>query len=214
LQQVFKLPDTGLDANMGIWHDLLVVETLSVVIQLLSDEGALEKFHNGKLNASGSISFSKKTFPVLGPLYGFLSNQFVHIGPAHATVESISAYKDGEEPIEFIISNMRGVTLLTYMVTEVVFFEDVAAPKYWQRIGKFEYKTSVTEETRHWQASVLGVNLDDKGKNGVRVNKSSQKEKGVRVIKRMPSNSLLDFILLPDETWASERAWERRAAET
>jgi hypothetical protein len=137
------------------------VENLAVIVHLAGDDKALEEFHNGKLQSSKSITYAKKTFNVLGPLYGLLSNQFVHIGPECAQLRFTECYNQGDDDIDFINSNLRAVTLLAYIVAELVFYEQVDVPKYWKCIGEGEYQTNPSEETRRWQAELLGVSLED-----------------------------------------------------
>ncbi|GEO40901.1 hypothetical protein SAE02_50490 [Skermanella aerolata] len=153
-------------ARYGYWREYgniarSIVENLAVIVHLVGNDNALEEFHKEKLQSSKSITYARKRFSVLGPLYGLLSNQFVHIGPECAELRFTECYNQGDDDIDFIDSNLRAVTLLSYIVAELVFFEQVDVPKYWECIGEGEYKTNPSEEAHRWQADLLGVSLED-----------------------------------------------------
>ena len=97
------------------------VENVAVIVHLAGNDHALEEFHNGKFQSQKSITYAKKTFNVLGQLYELLSNQFVHIGPECAQLRFTECYNQGDDDIGFINSNLYAVTLLAYIVAELVF---------------------------------------------------------------------------------------------
>ncbi|MGA1859282.1 hypothetical protein VH569_25110 [Azospirillum sp. 11R-A] len=136
-----------------------IVEALSVIIQLIGDDEALGKFHNGKLKSPDSVSYAKKKFEVLGPLYGHLSKYFVHIGPAHAQERIAKCYLDGDEDIKFIVENLRATTFLVYIVCELVFFDEIKSPRFWEKISELEYKSKECENSRIWKEKILGINI-------------------------------------------------------
>ncbi len=138
-----------------------VVETLSVIVHLIGDDDAIENFHQGDLKSTKSVTYATKKFGVLGPLWGFLSNQFVHIGPSSAHARFTECYNKEDDDIDFIINNMRALTVLYYIVAELVFFEQFDEPRYWERIGDREYRTNPSDEARKWQAEILGIKIED-----------------------------------------------------
>lgn len=111
------------------------VETIATVIVLAIRPNALEDFHLGKLPSNKCVGWAKKVVAPLGLYYGMLSDQFVHIGPSHATFEPVALYTRAEESLLFIRSSMRGDVWLLYLAAELVFHDEILQPRYWKRVG-------------------------------------------------------------------------------
>jgi hypothetical protein len=124
-----------------------LIEALTTILHIQMEPEGLDQFLSGKLNSAKTISSGKKVLPPIGWLYGLLSNEFVHIGPNHAKFEPVFEYKEGEEPLQFICAVMRGNAWLIYVTAELVFHDEISAPRYWRSHGngKFEYAPSDTE---------------------------------------------------------------------
>jgi hypothetical protein len=138
-----------------------IVEVLSTVIHIATEEGALAKFHEDKLQSTKSISVAKRAFPPFGPLYGMLSNHFVHINKSHGMFEPTVKFTEREEPFQFIISTMRAHVWLIYVVAELAFHEDLEERRYWKSVSANELHYDPSDEERVWQAKFLGVNEKD-----------------------------------------------------
>jgi hypothetical protein len=138
-----------------------IVEALSTVIHIATEEGALARFHEDKLQSTKSISLARRAFPPFGPLYGMLSNYFVHINKSHGMFEPTIKFTKREEPFQFIISTMRVHVWLIYVVAELAFHEDLEEPRYWKYVSANELRYDPSDEEKAWQAKFLGVDEKD-----------------------------------------------------
>lgn len=126
-----------------------VIETICTVLHIAVEEGALERFHNGTLQSTKSVSVAKKVIEPLGPMYGILSKLFVHINRAHAAFEPTIKYTKEDEALAFILASLRSNAWLIFVVAELVFHQDVREPRYWKARGNgFLYNPTVDE--RGW----------------------------------------------------------------
>ena len=118
-----------------------------MALRLCTEHGALRKLYKGKLKSTDSVSVAKRAFPPLGPLYGLLSNHFVHIGAGHAHFEPTIEYTPDDPALPFIIANMRATALLIYVIAELVLYKNVGTPRYWMQTGEngFSYSPSASE---------------------------------------------------------------------
>jgi len=125
-----------------------IVEVLASVIVIVTDGTALEKFHAGKLPSTKCIGQAKKSLPLIGPLWGFLSNEFVHVGSLHATLELPAPYTTADERLEFLSNSILLNSWLIYVVTELVFHDEVWCV-YWKS-DEQGVTFSPTDEGNEW----------------------------------------------------------------
>jgi hypothetical protein len=116
----------------------MVVETVAtvLVIALASRPEALEQFHSGKLKSTKCVTWASEALPILGPLWGMLSNEFVHIGLGHSTLEMPTKYSFNDEALGFITNSMMSTIWLLYVVTELVYSDEITDLLYWKRSGE------------------------------------------------------------------------------
>ena len=113
----------------------LVVETIAVVLDIATVADSLEKFHKGKLKSTKSMQSAKKCLPMLGEIYGLLSNDFVHIGRGHATLEGPSLYNPGDQALRFVTMTSRALVVFIDVVADLIFGSDAGRPIYWKPEG-------------------------------------------------------------------------------
>jgi hypothetical protein len=131
-----------------------LIETIATVIAIAIQPRALEEFHAGKLKSTKCVGWAKGVIAPLGMYYGMLSDQFVHIGPAHAAFEPVAPYMPADEALKFIASSMRGNVWLLYLAAELVFHDELECTRYWKPAGEgVTYDPSSTE--RQWMAGFL-----------------------------------------------------------
>ena len=114
------------------------------------EKGALERFLEGKLDSTKTVTHAKRVLPPIGYLYGMLSNEFVHIGPNHAKLEPVVVYEANEEPLEFIGSILRATAWLIYVIAEIVFHDEISEPRYWRSHGNGHYEYAPSEMEFAW----------------------------------------------------------------
>lgn len=134
-----------------------IVEVLSTVLHLAMEHDALKQFHDGKLKSTKSISVAIRVFPPFGPLYGMLSNHFVHINKSHALFEPTITYLEHDEAFKFIISTLRAHAWLIYVVTELAFHDDLEERRYWKSISANELSYDPSAEEKAWQKQFLDI---------------------------------------------------------
>ena len=113
----------------------IVVETLATTLALVTNRTALEDFHSGKLQSTKCVTWSKNTLPILAPLWGELSNEFVHIRIGHSRIEIAKRYTKDDESLKFVASSLLSIVLLFHIVTELVYSDEIFELKYWKRSG-------------------------------------------------------------------------------
>lgn len=133
-----------------------VLETLSTTLYLCRIPEALRQYQDGKLKSSKTIAAANDVIPIFGKLYGLYSNQFVHINKIHEGIGDLTRYEKDDEALGFILPSMRLSCWLIYVVSEFVFIESVAKPRYFEVIGPHAIKFNPSEEEREWQCEFLG----------------------------------------------------------
>jgi hypothetical protein len=124
------------------------------------EEDALTQFHDGKLKSTKSISVAMRVFPPFGPLYGMLSNHFVHINKSHAIFEPTIKYAERDEPFKFIISTWRAHAWLIYVVTELAFHDDLKERRYWKSVSANQLTYDPSDDEKAWQQKFLVIGED------------------------------------------------------
>lgn len=127
----------------------MVVETIATVLAIAVNAAALEKFHAEKLESTKCIGMAKAVLPFIGGLYGMLSNNFVHIGTAHAEFEGPKIYSKGDERLGFIITSSKMMALLLDISTELIFAQDQTQFRYWKKEGR-GWRFSPSDEVMSW----------------------------------------------------------------
>jgi hypothetical protein len=127
-----------------------IIESLATVLHIVVEPTALSQFNAGTLQSTKSITAAKKVLPPFGRQYGMLSDLFVHINKSHASFEPIVSYEKADTALGFIVSSLRSNAWLIYAVAELVFHDEIPAPRYWRNVGPsaFVYDPSDTERNR------------------------------------------------------------------
>lgn len=134
----------------------MLIEALAIVIVLAIKEGALEDFHSGKLDSNKCVGWSKAVLPPMAKYWGMLSNDFVHIGPAHATFDGPVRYTDNDPSLQFLVNSIKGNIWLLYVVTDLVVSDEANAHRFWRRKGQ-EAWFEPSSETQKWTEEFFGI---------------------------------------------------------
>lgn len=113
----------------------MVVEALATVLALATRAEAIEQFHAGKLKSTKCVTWAKESLPILPPLWGMLSNEFVHIGRGHSTLDMPKRYKSGDEALGFIKKTMMTMACLLQIVTELIYADEKIDLLFWKPSG-------------------------------------------------------------------------------
>ncbi|MEY8837658.1 hypothetical protein AB9K41_01320, partial [Cribrihabitans sp. XS_ASV171] len=96
---------------------------------------SFRKFRDGSLKSNKSISAANKCLPVIGPMYGQLSNDFVHIGLGHASLEGPKIFHEGDQALGFVTTVMRALIVLIEIVADLIFNTENGSESYWKQQG-------------------------------------------------------------------------------
>jgi len=134
----------------------MVVETLATVLALATRPKALEHFHSNTLKSTKCVTWAKTSLPILPPLWGMLSNEFVHIGKCHSTLEMPQQYTSDDKALGFIKGTMMMMAWLLQIVTELVYADEKIELLYWKRSGD-GWSFDPSSESIKWMDEHLGV---------------------------------------------------------
>lgn len=134
-----------------------ILEGLATVITILTQDDALEKFHEDKLSSSWCIGCAKKIMPPMGMYYGMLSKEFVHIGKSQSILEPPSLYEADQQALSFIINGFRSNIWLIMIVAEMVFHDEVERLTFWEIVGDGQLKYAPSAEAEQWSGSLLDL---------------------------------------------------------
>ncbi|RAL68840.1 hypothetical protein C1G86_1573 [Dehalococcoides mccartyi] len=141
------------------------IEWISMAGYLFIYPDTLGQFKAGKIKSTDIMTtVGKEINPVIPKAWGFLSNDFVHVGNLHQRIQLPEKYESAEDAAAK--TNLLGIhvtLMIASIVAELVFF-DVAKPhEYWREVkpGHFEFLT----ESPVWQrleeiASRLSIEVE------------------------------------------------------
>jgi hypothetical protein len=130
-----------------------LVEALATAIVLAIKPNALEQFHQGTLRSTLCVGWAKEALPPIGLYYGMM-NDFVHIGKLHAYLEIPSLYKPDDEALPFILNGLRSNVWLLYVVSELLYADEVHSPAFWHPAGE-GYAYAPTDAAKAWMDQFL-----------------------------------------------------------
>lgn len=138
-----------------------IIETISTVLHLFINRDDLKGFREGRLQSSKTIAAAKKVLPPFGQLYGFFSKEFAHIGTLHQNLQPLTSYDVFDDALKVNISFLRLTSWMLYVTTELICYEVVGTPRYWQDLGENEqghmYAYNPSDHEREWQANYLVI---------------------------------------------------------
>jgi hypothetical protein len=132
------------------------LETVATTAVITSDKSANERYQSGRYRSAAVFSDVKKTWPVMGATLakstGFLSEEFVHGGESYRIWLGISpGLTDGD------VGNLRSMLLpvkvafyVIDLLSEVVCWEMVSNPRYWERVTPSKFELHDSPEGREW----------------------------------------------------------------
>lgn len=138
-----------------------IIELLCVVNHLTIKPSDLDKFRKGVLKSTKCVTTAKKVFPPIGELYGQLSNSITHVAQLHRNINPISKYISRDEAVTTNFGYLRVSIWLTYVTSELAFFELVNEHRYWKDYKGKGYSFSPSEDVKLWMNKFLQGELDD-----------------------------------------------------
>lgn len=132
-----------------------MLEALALVITLMTQEGALERFHKDELSSAKCITFGKAVLPIIGQYYGLLSKDFAHISKSQNILEPPSLYTADQEALCFIINSIKSNIWLCNIVAEFAFHDECEQLKFWRILSESKLAYDPSPETQLWSDSFL-----------------------------------------------------------
>lgn len=131
------------------------VEAMAVCIHGLQEPKDLTRIKAGNFDSPKAISTAKKVIPPFGELYGFLSNQFAHMGPLHHSMQPLVPYKARDDDLLVNLRMIRAVAWLLYVIVEFAFIDLVQNLRYWRLESPNKLVYSRSEAEQQWQKRFL-----------------------------------------------------------
>jgi hypothetical protein len=142
-----------------------VIETIGAVLHLFTYPADLEAFRQGRIKSSKTISTAKKAIPPFGQLYGFFSQEFVHIGSIQQQLQPLIPYEEFDDALTANVCFLRLSVWLLYVSTELLCLDIVREPRYWRCLGEAQtgqvaYAYDPCPSERAWLGQFLADCVD------------------------------------------------------
>jgi hypothetical protein len=138
-----------------------IVETIAVVAHLIQKREDLPLFRSGKIPSQRAISSAKEIIPTFGHIYGYLSNEYTHIGTLHYSIQAPQPYRSLTEPLTINLGLLRVSLWVMYVTAELLFIDLLEHPRYWENLGGGAFRYAPSDREREWQKDFLGsVDID------------------------------------------------------
>lgn len=127
----------------------VALETTAMAAWVAIDNDRMEPLVAGKLKSTQAIGPAKQVVPFIGELYGYLSQQFTHVGPLFMELQKNLPY--GGEDIAIAKTNLlivQGTLIAIGMTAEIAFYESVGLPRYWQQKEPGEFHLSLRPDVQ------------------------------------------------------------------
>lgn len=156
LSATFALIRTGwrLQPNICLRNG---IEAASVVLHLIQHPEDLEKFKGGRLDSTRTLKAAKAALPVIGPLYGILNEEFVHVGKPFLHIQNGNVYAESESVMWQSLAGVAGFALMLYIVTELLFLDKIADAQCWKKIGETGYQQQFSENIKTWREEFIKI---------------------------------------------------------
>jgi hypothetical protein len=110
----------------------------------------LGRFLAGKLDSSKIVGEARSVVPFIAQFWGFLSNEFTHLGPLHRQLDPSTDYKSADDAgAKTSLMSIHLALIIVSMVAELVFFDSFSEHRYWTRISPGQYALDIRPEMRN-----------------------------------------------------------------
>jgi len=131
------------------------VEAMCVCLHGLQNPNDLQKITSHNFDSTTAIQTAKKIVPAFGPIYGHLSQQFVHIGPLHHSIQPVTTYTEKNDELLVNLRWIRASTWMFYVVAEFAFLDIVPIARYWKHAPPNSVIFAPSESEKEWQQRFL-----------------------------------------------------------
>ncbi len=132
------------------------LEAVSVALHLIQNDNDLDRYKANTLESTRTIASAKRVLPPFGRIYHFYSTEFVHIGKLHKSITKISPYKEKDEILISNLGFIRFAIWLVYVSLELIFFDSIAAHRFWVQEGP-GYRFAPSDEEKQKMNAFFGA---------------------------------------------------------
>jgi len=143
-------------------------EATSVVIHLIKHPNDLQKLKDGKLDVPKTLRAAKEAIPVLGQLYGLLTEEFVHIGKPFRHIQRGNIYESSEWEMWQCLASVSNFSLMIFIATELLFFERIKTHHCWRSVSEKEIQLDWSTELSTWRENFIQIYAKHLPKESVR----------------------------------------------
>jgi hypothetical protein len=138
------------------------IEAIAMGVAINTDTRCHEQFRVGRLQSTKCIGPADRALPIIGRLYGTFSEQFAHLGPLHYRLDGMKELQERTEETTGVIDMIKSIVILLDMASELVLFELVEKPRYWEspERGKLRFMPS-PEDAERFMAFVRRAPMSD-----------------------------------------------------
>lgn len=127
-----------------------VIEVFSLISYMHIEKDGFNIYKSGKLDINSTIKYGKRILPSIGQFQGLLSNEFVHISELHSDLNNISKYTEMIEPLKINLNLIRTAIWITYLISELVYFEYFEEHEFWNCKSENEYELKIDDNIFNW----------------------------------------------------------------
>jgi hypothetical protein len=146
-----------------------VLEICSTIIHISTDpkDEAIKDFHAEKFQSSKSIGPATRVVPIMGVLWGGLSEDFVHINSTHSRPRPVLPYQAADSDVDAVLTCLRMAIWICDITAELAFSQAKNENRYWKQgmlNGREALKYDPDEKERIRIAKFLnieGIGPDD-----------------------------------------------------
>jgi hypothetical protein len=127
-----------------------ILEQTATVLHLVTTTSDLPRFKRGDLKVTAILRGAKRTLPPFGGLYGFFSENFVHMGPLHGSPQPLAFYQRHSDELDVTIGFLRTGVWIILVTTELLFIDPSEDRLYWKPRGYGQVAYDPSDETKQW----------------------------------------------------------------
>lgn len=139
-----------------------VAETLATAATINGDMDLYRAYKSGGFKSSTAFTTAKKVLPriahALAKADGDLSNAFTHLGPLYRSWQFVTLDLTERDmlPLRTMLLSIKMMFHLLDVLSELVCYDFVTAPRYWERVQPGAYRFAPSPEGHWWIAEFLG----------------------------------------------------------
>lgn len=129
------------------------LEQLAASFAFLTDSRQSKLLDEGLFKSTAAISIATKTFPLVGRLYGMLSEEFVHASDFHSRPQPNIVATTKSVPLNVALSHVRVCLIFALVVAELFVVESSNLTWFWKAFPNGGWALNPDEKVREWMVA-------------------------------------------------------------